>query len=68
MKKEKKIVIVFFTQTYLLDSTNAKQTIYSFWVSYIFIGIYTVEAILKLIGKILFLCPLSIRQYFYWAY
>ena len=27
-----------------------KQTIYAFWVSYIFIGAYVVEVILKLIG------------------
>ena len=29
-----------------------EQTIYAFWVSYIFIGAYVVEVMLKLIGQL----------------
>merc|ERR1719369_1530037 len=40
-----------------MEHTNAEQSIYSSWVSLIFISIYTVEMILKLIG-------LGIPKYF----
>eukprot|EP00088_Acartia_fossae_P037775 TRINITY_DN3900_c0_g1_i4.p1 TRINITY_DN3900_c0_g1~~TRINITY_DN3900_c0_g1_i4.p1 ORF type:complete len:917 (-),score=53.70 TRINITY_DN3900_c0_g1_i4:656-3406(-) len=49
--------VLLILQTCLLDSPTQRQDIYAFWVSYIFIGAYIIEVILKLIG-------LGIREYF----
>ena len=47
-------LVLLVLQTYLLTNTSDSQTIYAFWVSYIFISVYTLEAILKIIGDIFY--------------
>ena len=47
-------LVLLVLQTYLLTNTSDSQTIYAFWVSYIFISAYTLEAILKIIGNIFY--------------
>ena len=42
--------LLLIVQTGSMEHTNAEQSIYSSWVSLIFVTIYTVEMILKLIG------------------
>jgi len=49
--------VLLILQTYMLDSPNQRQDIYAFWVSYIFIGAYTIEVLLKFLG-------LGLREYF----
>ncbi|TRY69993.1 hypothetical protein TCAL_02815 [Tigriopus californicus] len=55
--------IILVVQTAFMDSptSNAEDRIYAPWVSYFFVALYTIEAILKLIG-------LGFKNYFasYW--
>ena len=49
--------LLLIVQTGSMEHTNAEQSIYSSWVSLIFVTIYTLEMILKLIG-------LGVTKYF----
>ena len=53
--------LLLVTQTLLLENKSQPHQIYSPWVSYTFVGLYTVEVLLKQIG-------LGVRGYFrsYW--
>ena len=43
--------VLLVLQTYMLNNTSDTQTIYAFWVSYIFIGVYTAEQLFKILGN-----------------
>ena len=45
------------SHTYTLTYTNDIQDVYAFWVAYMFVGCYTLELLLKLLG-------LGLREYF----